>query len=43
MAIAPMSPAVVVLALALLLGTQPVVTDLYLPALPALTQYFAAR
>jgi len=42
MAIAPMSPAVVVLALALLLGTQPVVTDLYLPALPALTQYFAA-
>lgn len=31
-----MSPAVAVLALALLLGLQPVTTDLYLPALPAL-------
>lgn len=32
-----MSPALVVLALALLLGIQPVTTDLYLPALPTLT------
>ena len=32
-----MPPALVVLTLALLLGIQPVTTDLYLPALPALT------
>ena len=37
-----MSPAVVVLVLALLLGIQPVTTDLYLPALPALTEGFGA-
>ena len=33
-----MSPAVVVLSLILLLGIQPVTTDLYLPALPMLTR-----
>lgn len=38
----PMSPAVVVLALALLLGIQPVTTDLYLPALPQLARHFDA-
>ena len=38
-----MSPALVVLTLALLLGIQPVTTDLYLPALPALTAAFGAR
>lgn len=38
-----MSPALVVLTLALLLGIQPVTTDLYLPALPALTIGFGAR
>lgn len=32
-----MSPALIVLLLALLLGLQPVTTDLYLPALPVLT------
>ncbi len=32
----------VVLALSLLLGLQPVTTDLYLPALPAMTQGFGA-
>jgi DHA1 family bicyclomycin/chloramphenicol resistance-like MFS transporter len=37
-----MSPALVVLVLSLLLGIQPVTTDLYLPALPALTDGFAA-
>ena len=37
-----MSPAVVVLVLALLLGIQPITTDLYLPALPALTEGFGA-
>lgn len=37
-----MSPAVVVLVLSLLLGIQPVTTDLYLPALPALAGSFAA-
>ena len=37
-----MSPAVAVLALALLLGLQPVTTDLYLPALPALRADLAA-
>jgi len=38
-----MSPALVVLMLALLLGIQPVTTDLYLPALPALTTGFGAH
>jgi DHA1 family bicyclomycin/chloramphenicol resistance-like MFS transporter len=38
-----MSPALVVLVLALLLGIQPVTTDLYLPALPALTAGFGAH
>jgi DHA1 family bicyclomycin/chloramphenicol resistance-like MFS transporter len=33
-----MSPSVVVLALALLLGLQPITTDLYLPALPLLAR-----
>jgi DHA1 family bicyclomycin/chloramphenicol resistance-like MFS transporter len=37
-----MSPARVVLVLSLLLGIQPVTTDLYLPALPALTDSFGA-
>ncbi|WP_219218915.1 multidrug effflux MFS transporter [Variovorax boronicumulans] len=37
-----MSPALIVLTLALLLGIQPVTTDLYLPALPALTSGFGA-
>lgn len=37
-----MSPALLVLTLALLLGIQPVTTDLYLPALPALTSGFGA-
>jgi MFS transporter, DHA1 family, multidrug resistance protein len=37
-----MSPGLVVLVLALLLGIQPVTTDLYLPALPSLTEGFAA-
>jgi len=37
-----MSPGVVVLVLSLLLGIQPVTTDLYLPALPALTEKFGA-
>ncbi len=37
-----MSPVLVVLVLALLLGIQPITTDLYLPALPALTEGFAA-
>ena len=37
-----MSAALIVLLLALLLGMQPVTTDLYLPALPALTEGFAA-
>ncbi|MDD2809755.1 multidrug effflux MFS transporter [Rhodoferax sp.] len=37
-----MSPAVTVLLLSLLLGLQPVTTDLYLPALPVLTQSFGA-
>jgi DHA1 family bicyclomycin/chloramphenicol resistance-like MFS transporter len=35
-------PALVVLALALLMGIQPVTTDLYLPALPALREGFGA-
>ena len=33
-----MSPAVVVVALALLMGIQPITTDLYLPALPLLAR-----
>jgi len=37
-----MPPALVVLLLALLLGIQPITTDLYLPALPALTEGFGA-
>jgi MFS transporter, DHA1 family, multidrug resistance protein len=37
-----MSPPLVVLVLALLLGIQPVTTDLYLPALPSLTEGFGA-
>jgi DHA1 family bicyclomycin/chloramphenicol resistance-like MFS transporter len=38
----PRSQAMTVLLLALLLGLQPITTDLYLPALPALTQDFSA-
>lgn len=37
-----MSPGLVVVTLALLLGIQPITTDLYLPALPALTTGFGA-
>jgi DHA1 family bicyclomycin/chloramphenicol resistance-like MFS transporter len=37
-----MSPGLIVLVLALLLGLQPITTDLYLPALPALTDGFGA-
>ena len=37
-----MSPGLIVLVLSLLLGLQPVTTDLYLPALPAITQGFGA-
>ncbi|MCY7305792.1 MAG: MFS transporter, partial [Rhodoferax sp.] len=37
-----MSAGVVVLILSALLGIQPITTDLYLPALPALTSGFAA-
>ncbi|APR04363.1 MFS transporter, DHA1 family, bicyclomycin/chloramphenicol resistance protein [Thauera chlorobenzoica] len=37
-----MSSGLVVLALSLLLGIQPVTTDLYLPALPAITAEFGA-
>jgi MFS transporter, DHA1 family, multidrug resistance protein len=37
-----MTPGIVVLVLALLLGIQPITTDLYLPALPSLTDGFAA-
>ena len=40
--VAAMSPGLVVVVLALLLGIQPVTTDLYLPALPALTEGFGA-
>ncbi len=39
---APRGQTMTVLLLALLLGLQPVTTDLYLPALPALTQGFGA-
>lgn len=38
-----MSPGLIVLVLSLLLGLQPIATDLYLPALPALTTGFGAR
>lgn len=37
-----MPPALTVLILSLLLGLQPITTDLYLPALPALTEGFGA-
>src|SRR3954468_17599937 len=37
-----MAPGLVVLVLSLLLGIQPITTDLYLPALPSLTEGFAA-
>lgn len=37
-----MSPLLVVVVLSLLLGIQPVTTDLYLPALPGLTEGFGA-
>lgn len=37
-----MSPALIVVILSLLLGLQPITTDLYLPALPALTEGFGA-
>jgi MFS transporter, DHA1 family, multidrug resistance protein len=37
-----MSAALIVLILSMLLGIQPVTTDLYLPALPALTEGFGA-
>ena len=37
-----MPPALIVLTLALLLGLQPITTDLYLPALPALTTELGA-
>jgi DHA1 family bicyclomycin/chloramphenicol resistance-like MFS transporter len=37
-----MPPALIVLTLALLLGMQPITTDLYLPALPGLTQELGA-
>ncbi len=38
----PMSAGLIVLILSMLLGIQPVTTDLYLPALPMLTESFAA-
>lgn len=38
----PMSDALIVLILSALLGIQPITTDLYLPALPALTESFGA-
>ena len=37
-----MPPALIVLMLALLLGIQPITTDLYLPALPGLTRELGA-
>lgn len=37
-----MSPGLIVLVLTLLLGMQPIATDLYLPALPSITQGFGA-
>jgi MFS transporter, DHA1 family, multidrug resistance protein len=39
---AAMAPGLVVLTLSMLLGIQPVTTDLYLPALPAMTSSFGA-
>jgi MFS transporter, DHA1 family, multidrug resistance protein len=39
---APLTPAVAALAIALLLGLQPVTTDLYLPALPMLARELGA-
>ena len=41
-AVAPMSSALVVVLLALMLGAQPVTTDLYLAALPAITESLSA-
>jgi DHA1 family bicyclomycin/chloramphenicol resistance-like MFS transporter len=41
-ALMPMSAGLVVLMLSMLLGLQTITTDLYLPALPALTESFAA-
>lgn len=38
-----MAPSLIVLILSLLLGLQPVTTDLYLPALPGLTEGFGAQ
>lgn len=38
-----MTPAVVVMTLTLLLGIQPISTDLYLPALPTLQRELGAR
>ena len=38
----PMTAGLIVLILSTLLGSQPVTTDLYLPALPMLTESFAA-
>jgi DHA1 family bicyclomycin/chloramphenicol resistance-like MFS transporter len=38
-----MPPPLVVVVLSLLLGLQPITTDLYLPALPALTGHFGAE
>lgn len=38
----PLAPGLAVLILSALLGTQPITTDLYLPALPALTAGFGA-
>lgn len=38
----PMAPGLVVLCLSLLLGIQPITTDLYLPALPLMTQDLGA-
>ena len=37
-----MSPALIALLLSMMLGIQPITTDLYLPALPALRESFAA-
>lgn len=37
-----MNPALIVLFLSLLLGVQPLTTDLYLPALPVITEHFGA-
>lgn len=38
-----MQPGLIIVILSLLLGLQPITTDLYLPALPALTEGFGAR